>query len=383
MGNRQTKVYAGKSCWLVSLVAIWCGFNLFFKGSSSVAFAQLVAVPAELRSVRDQLVVPGQVEPAESSDVIVGRNMVIDRFLVVPGQNVKKGQKLAEIDVKSVAYELSYVRPYRDYTARSILVSEIDLKVAQERLSRLSILAKKGIVSDSDLDNAKETANRASRSYEQALAQLANWEAKLADVERRIRDVALVAPQNGIVAEMAIDPRNLVGVYQARAGTVVARIETPGKYRLDLKLTDRDFLRLEEFPICEVLLPHSRPIKCSVIPPDGVPERSEHSVSARFPVSVKFDYTPGPGGVKSLVRRAEAVLKLSAAKSFQRLLLPWNAVQVDSGKTFVRKIGAPRNQRTEVKLGWRDGYYVEVLDGLKSGEMVEAQVWPPAARTAL
>lgn len=342
------------------------------------ALAQSVLVRAEVRPVVDRIIVPGRVAPAASSDVVVGRNMVVEKFLVVPGERVKKGQKMAEIDVKSVAYELGYLRPYVDYSQRNLQVAEIDLKVADERLERISILASKGIVSDSDLDSAKEGASSARRNHERAMAQLAEWQSKLAEVNQRLREVALVSPRNGVVAEMIIDPRNFFGVYQARAGTVLARVDEPGKYQLDVKMNDRDFLRLGEFPVCEVILPYTAPIRCTVIPPSGVPERSDRSVSALFPVTVRFDYGGRTSAKQGLVKGLEGSLRLSAAKPVKRLLIPWNAVDVEPGKTYVQVQGSAGSKRTEVKLGWRDGHHVEVLSGLKSGDSVIAKVWPPA-----
>ena len=348
------------------LLAVAAGFH------APSAAAQSVFVPAEARDVVNSISVTGRVVPAESSEISPARDMVISKFLVVPGETVKKGQKLAEIDITSVASELKYLKPYREVAARNVQLTEINLKVAQERLERTTTLAGKGIVKGNDLDRAKGDASSARRGYEQSLAQLAEIEGKLKEVDQKLAEIALVSPQDGYVAQMAVDPRQMTGIYRARSGSVLARIDRPGTYLMRVKMADRDFLRLGEFPRCEVRLPYTDPVPCAVNPPSGIPERSPQSVSAVFPVSATFHFT-----ARNIPMGIEGVLKLAAGTAQKRLLIPWNAVEVEPGKTFVRKKGAEKNQRTEVRLGWRDGYHVEVLDGLKEGELVEAKVWPP------
>lgn len=340
--------------------------------AGGVASGQTVTVRAESRDVTSDLRVTGKVVPAESSEISPARDMVISKFLVVPGQNVKKGQKLAEIDIKSVASELKYLKPYREVAARNVQLTEINLKVAQERLERTTTLAGKGIVKGNDLDQAKGGASSARRSYEQSLAQLAEIESKIKEVDQRLAEIALVSPQDGYVAQMIVDPRNMQGIYPARQGSVLMRIDRPGTYLMQVKMSDRDFLRLGEFPVCEVRLAYTAPVPCKVLPPSGIPERSAQAVSAVFPVVAKFDFAD-----RNIPKGIEGILRLAAAAPQRRLLIPWNAVEVEPGKTFVRKPGDAKGQRTAVNLGWRDGYYVEVLDGLREGEEVVAQVWPP------
>jgi HlyD family secretion protein len=345
---------------------------VFALGASGVASGQTVTVRAEFRDVTSDISVTGKVVPAESSEISPARDMVISRFLVVPGQYVKKGQKLAEIDIKSVASELKYLRPYREVASRNVQLTEINLKVAQERLERTTTLAGKGIVKGNDLDQAKGGASSARRSYEQSLAQLADIESKITEVDQRLAEIALVSPQDGYIAQMVVDPRNMQGIYAARQGAVLMRIDRPGTYLMQVKTSDRDFLRLGEFPVCKVRLAYTAPVPCHLMPPTGIPERSAQAVSAVFPVAAKFEFTERniPSGI-------EGVLRLAAAAPQRRLLIPWNAVEVEPGKTFVRRPGDAKGQRTAVSLGWRDGYYVEVLDGLREGDEVVAQLWPP------
>lgn len=368
--TRQKKDSGQKSVVVTTaVVVVGCALS----GLATPVSAQTVVVRAESREVVSDMAITGKVVPAESSEISPARDMVISKFLVVPGQSVKKGQKLAEIDIKSVASELKYLKPYREVAARNVQLTEINLKVAQERLERTTTLAGKGIVKGNDLDQAKGSASGARRSYEQSLAQLADIEGKIKEVDARLAEIALLAPQDGYVAQMIVDPRNLQGVYTARSGSVLMRIDRPGTYKMEVKMADRDFLRLAEFPGCEARLPYTDPVPCAVIPPSGIPERSAQSVSAVFPVAAKFDFA-----ARNIPKGIEGTLRLTAAAATKRLLIPWNAVEVEPGKTFVRKAtGDAKTGRVPVSLGWRDGYQVEVLEGLKEGEEVVARVWPP------
>jgi RND family efflux transporter MFP subunit len=342
------------------------------QAASELKAVQSIAVPATLIPVRDRINVAGKVAPADSTEVIASRDMIVSEFLVTPGQQVKKGQNLAKIDAESVARELKYLRPYRDVTARNVKLSEINLEVAKEKLSRTEILASRGIVKETDLDRAKSEEDSARRAYEYSLSQLNENDQRVKEAEQKLKDVALVSPMDGIVAQMAVDPKKVSGIYRTSTGAVIARIEKPHEYVVNLKLSDRDFIALERFPLCEVMLPHQKPVTCQIIPPKGIPERSPTAVAAQFPVDVRFTFKTSqiPMGLETEVR-------LHAANEQPRLVIPWNAVEVEPGRTFVRKKSNSKFLRQEVKLGWRDGYSVEVTSGLAPGEIVEAKVWPP------
>lgn len=341
--------------------------------AGDIKAVQSIAIPAVRQPVRERLNLVGTVAPAESAEVSATRDMTIREFLIVPGQTVKKGQNLAKIDVESVARELKYLRPYLDVAARNVKLSRINLEVAQEKLGRTEILASRGIVKDADLDRAKSEESSARRAFESSMSQLAENEQRVKESEQRLKDVALTAPMDGVVAQMAVDPRTLSGTYRAATGTVLARIERPHEYIVRLKLSDRDFVLLNNFPVCEVLLPYQKPVSCQILPSKGIPERTPTAVAAQFPVDVRFTFKSSaiPMGLETEVR-------LYAAKEEQRLIVPWNAVEVEPGRTFVRKKSDSKFVRQEVKLGWRDGYQVEVLQGLAAGDIVEAKVWPPA-----
>ena len=344
---------------------------------SGQALAQSIFVPAEYRDVVMTMDTIGKVVPAESAEISPTRNMVIEKFLVGPGQIVRKGQKLAEISLKSVAQELQYLKPYREILRRNVELTKINLEVANQKLDRTTILANKGIVKAADLDRAKGEASGAQRGYESSLAQLAEIEAKLAEVDKRLEEIALVSPLDGFVAQMAINPKQMSGLYGARSGSVLMRIDRPGLYLIQVKMSDRDFLRLKDFPKCEVRLPHTTPISCSLIPPDGIPERSAQSVVALFTVAARFEFAVGAKMDRHIPKGIEGTLCLSAATPQTRLLVPWNAVDVEPGKTFIHKKVGDILERVPVTLGWRDAFHVEVLDGIKSGDLVEAKIWPP------
>jgi RND family efflux transporter MFP subunit len=350
----------------------WGAIGVHWWMASTEGYAQTVMVPAETREVVATLDSVGKVVPAVSADISPARDMVIEKFLVSPGDTVKKGQKLAEISMKSVAQELKFLKPYGDVLRQNVQLSKINMEVAEQKLERTAILADKGIVKSADLDRAKGEAGGYRRSYESSLAQLADIEGKIKEVNKQLDEIALVSPLDGFVAQMAVDPKQLSGAYSARAGSLLMRIDQPGSYLMQVKMSDRDFLRLKEFPDCQVRLPHTNPIPCKILPPIGVPERSPQSVAALFPVEARFEFT-----MRKIPKGLESKLHLSAKTAQKRLLIPWNAVDVEPGKTFARKKVGDKIERVPVNLGWRDAFHVEVLDGLASGDLVEAKVWPP------
>ena len=169
---------------------------------SGQALAQSIFVPAEYRDVVMTMDTIGKVVPAESAEISPTRNMVIEKFLVGPGQIVRKGQKLAEISLKSVAQELQYLKPYREILRRNVELTKINLEVANQKLDRTTILANKGIVKAADLDRADKAleANIAA-PLNRELAALSEAQDRVVEASerlaRRAADLSVRVEQGG------------------------------------------------------------------------------------------------------------------------------------------------------------------------------------------
>jgi macrolide-specific efflux system membrane fusion protein len=56
------------------------------------------------------------------------------------------------------------------------------------------------------------------------------------------------------------------------------------------------------------------------------------------------------------------------------LAVPAKAVQRERGKNIVYVIAGDRTEPREIKVGWRDGQWIEVASGLEEGETVLLEV---------
>jgi RND family efflux transporter MFP subunit len=193
-------------------------------------------------------------------------------------------------------------------------------------------------------------------------------EATLAEARVRLSYATITAPIGGVV-----------GTVTTQVGeTVAAGFNAP----IFVTLIDLDRLQVDAF-VDEVDIGKVRTGQKAIFTVDSYPsEEFTGTVTAIYPRAVIQDNVVYYDVVISLDEPHGDRLRPEMTTSVTILLderkdvlaIPTAAVRRESGKNFVRvpdeaRPDAPPQTR-EVKLGWRDGGWVEVTNGLQEGEIV-------------
>ncbi|MEM7690038.1 MAG: efflux RND transporter periplasmic adaptor subunit, partial [Pseudomonadota bacterium] len=161
--------------------------------------APVVTVIAPGRTtVTGTIEVPGQIAARRAMPVgVEGQGGRVISVPVDAGQWVRKGQVLAVID-RSVQVQQAAAQ------AAQIEVAKADAALAQANLERALQLVEKGFVSTADVDRLTATRDSA-----QARVKVA--EAQLAELNARNAQLNVVAPESGYVLERNVEPGASVG----------------------------------------------------------------------------------------------------------------------------------------------------------------------------
>ena len=307
--------------------------------------APVVTVVAPGRTtVSGTIEVPGQIAARRSMPVgVEGQGGRVISVPVDAGQWVGKGQVLAVID-RSVQVQQAAAQ------AAQIDVSKADAALAQANLDRALQLVEKGFVSTADVDRL--TATRDS-----AMARVKVAEAQLAELNARAAQLNVVAPAAGYVLERNVEPGQSVG-----PGTpALFTIARGGEMEMLAQVSEAQMLQLAQGVAADVKLSGSeKSFTGQVWQLSPIVDQNTRQGTARVALSFSPDLRPG-GFATARIQGGEMTATI----------LPESAVLADDDGAFVYVINE-ENQATRraVTIGRATEFGIAITEGLSGDELV-------------
>ena len=324
--------------WLVPLVlsglAVGCGGH-GEKGKAKAAGAPLPAVSVRVDVVRSETVtatedVVGTVRPTVSARISGRIAGTIARLLVVPGQEVKAGELLAELEAKEISAQLEQAVAMRDQ--------------ADQDLERFKKLLPEQIVTQQEFDNV------------QARAKVAR--AKVSEAETMLGYMKIAAPFAGVITVKHVQAGDL-----ASPGQPLLEMEDSRALRLEAFVPEATAGTLKlgaEFPVV---------IEAANATVTGrVGELSPTADATSRTFLVKFDLPSLPGVRGGQFGRVQIPVATSHA-----LFVPEAALVIRGQMEMVFIVDGSLHARMRlVKTGRRAGGRLELLSGVGEQEKIVA-----------
>jgi RND family efflux transporter MFP subunit len=302
----------------------------------------------------------GVVKPMIGAEVKVGSRAsgVVERLFVRIGDAVRKGQILAELDLRELSAR-------RNQAAAALESARASASYAQADLRRKRDLAAALLISRSDLDLAERASVVAAQQQEEA-------EATLEFARTQLGYGHIDAPIAGIVASVSTQ----------EGETVAASFAAP------TFVTLLDLSRLEVWAyVDETDIGRIRTGQKARFTVDTYPDREfAGRVTAIYPQAelrdnvvnyvtvVRFD----PPQVETLRPEMTTAVKIALESRENVLVVPRRAVRRDGNRVFVLSPRGAEAVRVPVTTGVRDDSYFEVLSGLREGDEVLVGEGTPA-----
>jgi len=274
---------------------------------------------------------------------VVGEGGQVTRVLVEPGDWVKAGQVLAQV-------ERSVQSQQRESLVAQLQVAKADARLAQNDLDRAQALVSRGFISKADLDRKTATRDAANARVNVAEAQLKEQQARIGRLDIR-------APASGLVLTRDVEPGQVIG---ASSG-VLFRMAKGGEMEMLAKVSEADLARL------------SVGVGAQVTPVGGTtgyngqvwqisPVIDPQSRQGMVRIALPYQRDLRPGGFASA--------SITSGTS-QSPVLPESALQNDAQGSYVFIVGKDNVvERRNVKIGQVSEKGVSVVDGLTGREQV-------------
>ena len=295
---------------------------------------QVEAVPVEVAQVSRRPIAASYagtatLEPLAESQVVAKTSGVALEVLVEEGQQVKAGQPLVRLDA--------------DRARLSVAQAQAQLRKLENNYSRAQQLVAQQLISAGEVDQMRYDLENARAQYEMAKLELSY--------------TTVVAPISGVVASRDIKPGNFVQI-----NSPIFRIVDSQRLEATLNVPEREIAKL-------------RPGQQVKLVADALPGREFiGSVDRVAPVvdtgTGTFRVVATFAGDGELQPGMFTRLGINYDQRADALVVPRTALLDDEGDPAVFVVREGTAVRVPVKLGYMDGEWVEVREGLKIGDGV-------------
>ena len=286
-------------------------------------------VPVTRRPIAASYAGTAPLEARAESQVVAKTSGVALAVLAQEGQQVRAGQVLARLDPDRARLQAAQ--------------SAAQLRKLEANYARSLQLSKQQLISANDLDQLKYDLENA-----RAVNRLANLELSYANVQ---------APISGVIASSSIKPGNFVQI-----NTPIFRIVDTSRLEATLNVPERELATLEPGQKVQLQV-DAQPGRTFTGSVDRVAPVVDAG-SGTFRVICAFD----GGGI--LQPGMFGRIRIDYDQRADAAVVPRNAVVDAESAPALFVLRGNKAARVAVKLGYVDGEWIEVLDGVKPGDRV-------------
>ena len=402
MANGNGKKKKKRIYWIVGvivLVLLFVGVLVAAKsGGTKIDPTKLAKV--EKADLAKSVVATGKVTPIVQVEIKSKASGIVKKLYVEYGDHVKEGQILADLDKVEIeaqvrsqkanvdAAEANLVSTQADYERAKVDAEGPDIPMLLRAYQRAEKMAKDGVVSQSNLDDAQKAYELAINKQNvaraqlgvlkakivQAQAQVQSSHAQLKQLEEQLSYTTIYSPMDGIVLSRDVEVGDAVSsiLVLGSSATLVMTIGDTSEVYVKGKVDESDIGKVYLGQPARIKVESFKDKtftgKVTKISPMGV----EKDNVTTFEVRVSIN---NPGGELKAAMTANAEIILEEHKNV--LQIPEGAVIYDKDKKASVEVPDPNGKdgkkKVAVNLGISNGAKAEVLGGLKEGDQVVLQ----------
>ncbi|MGH9524912.1 MAG: efflux RND transporter periplasmic adaptor subunit [Terriglobales bacterium] len=402
MANGNGKKKKRRWIWvvasLVGIVVVVFAVTAMTRGGVKIDTSKLAKV--ERGDLAKSVVATGKIQPIVKTDIKSKASGIVKKWFADAGERVKTGQVLVELDKDEITAQVRQARAFQaaaeasakasraDYARAKVDAEGPDVPLLKRAYERAQSMAKDGVMSQAQLDDAQKNYELALNKQQvakanllvlqakisQADAQVAQAEASLKQLEEQLSYTTITAPMDGIILSRNVEVGDAVSsilVLGSSATLVMTEGDTSQVYVLG---------KVDESDIAKVYLGQPAKIKVESFKDKTffgkvtkiAPMGTEKDNVTTFEVRVSIN---NPGGELKADMTANAEIILDEHKNV--LMVPEGAIIYDKDKKASVEVPDPQSRdgkmKVAVTLGISNGAKAEILAGLNEGQQVVLQ----------
>ena len=359
---------------------VTAGAAYYFFSSNSKQETTYLTESVTRGNVEKTVVASGSVESVNEVDVGAQASGKITKLYVKLGQEIKKGEMIADIDSTTQINTLNTKKAALVSYQAQLKAKKTAYDVALSSYNRLSKLYTQKATSLDSVNTAKSTLDNAKAEMEAIEANIKQAEIEVNTAETNVGYTKITAPMDGTVISVPVSEGQTVNANQTTP--TIVTIADLSKMKIKPEISEGDITKVKAGQeVSFTILSDSQTVYHSVI--DSVDpantttsdssSTSSLSSSSSSTTSAIYYYAnvliDNPNRTLRIGMTTENNIKIANAKDV--LLVSNMAIQKRDGKSFVNVLN-DKNQPEprEVEIGVQNDFKTEIKSGLNEGEKV-------------
>lgn len=368
------KKWVKRFVWLLVVVVlaavVW---NLFFKPKDQMNF---VTDDVRRSDIMQTVNATGEIAAAQLVDVGAQASGQIKKLYVKLGQQVKKGDLIADIDSTTQLNTLNTNKAKLDTYRAQLVSAQIALKMKQRAFDRERALMGQDATSKADFDNAQDNLAAARANVAELKSQIRQTQIAINTSEADLGYTRITAPMDGTVVSIPVEEGQTVNSSQ-NTPTIV-QLADLSKMLNKMQIAEGDMSKVKAgmHLTFTTLADNNKVRKATLEAVDpGLTKMSQGS----YDTSTDTTDTAIYYYARALVPNDDGTLHIGMTtqnnifvKSVKNVLTVSNqAIRHNRGKKVVKVLGDNQQvQEKQIETGITDGMRTEVKSGLKEGDRV-------------
>ena len=363
-------------------LAVAAGASYYFFSSNNKQETTYLTESVTRGNVEKTVVASGSVESVNEVDVGAQASGKITKLYIKLGQEIKKGEMIADIDSTTQINTLNTKKAALVSYQAQLKAKKTAYDVALSSYNRLSKLYTQKATSLDSLNTAKSTLDNAKAEMEAIEANIKQAEIEVNTAETNVGYTKITAPMDGTVISVPVSEGQTVNANQTTP--TIVTIADLSKMKIKPEISEGDITKVKAGQeVSFTILSDSQTVYHSVI--DSVDpantttsdssstSSSTSSSSSSSTTSAIYYYAnvliDNPNRTLRIGMTTENNIKIANAKDV--LLVSNMAIQKLDGKSFVNVLN-DKNQpeQREVETGVQNDFQTEIKSGLNEGEKV-------------
>ena len=360
---------------------IAAGVTYYFFSSNNKQETTYLTESVTRGNIEKTVVASGSVESVNEVDVGAQASGKITKLYVKLGQEIKKGEMIADIDSTTQINTLNTKKAALVSYQAQLKAKKTAYDVALSSYNRLSKLYTQKATSLDSLNTAKSTLDNAKAEMEAIEANIKQAEIEVNTAETNVGYTKITAPMDGTVISVPVSEGQTVNANQTTP--TIVTIADLSKMKIKPEISEGDITKVKAGQeVSFTILSDSQTLYHSVIDSvdpantttsDSSSTSTSSSSSSSSTTSAIYYYAnvliDNPDRTLRIGMTTENNIKIANAKDV--LLISNMAIQKRDGKSFVNVL-SDKNQpeQREVEVGVQNDFKTEIKSGLKEGEKV-------------
>jgi RND family efflux transporter MFP subunit len=315
-------------------------------------------VQARRVSLPQRIEISGKLHPERIFNLVSRLGGKVTEVRVNVGDFVKAGALIATVQADGLEQRIREQESGVDTAREELQTRETEQTEAEQRVADRGELLRRGLISRSDFEEVKNSAETSRAQFELARANLAQQEATLTQLIGLRALTRLVAPVNGQVSSISVKPGSLVG----EQGAIMTLVD-PERLKLIETVSEDRAEMVRSGNLAEISKPESSgviaPAKVTRVEPLPGGATSSYAIEIGLADKRRI-FRPG--------MTVDAWIVLDARDEL--LLIPRAAIAAENKRPWVFKVDGGRALLQEVTLGREIDDRVEITEGLTDRDWV-------------